>query len=102
LPTCWVDLSGNSKDNPWLFFTLKLKTSEPFEKFMVKSSSIYLFCLDRLVCIFNIHTRDCFQFWSKMKARKSQGLSLSWTQVNSSCGQINVALVIHFHSMHLF
>ena len=52
-----------------------------------------------------IHSRDRSKFWSKMKTRKSQGLLVSCTQVNSSNWQIiatyesrKLNLVTYLHS----
>ena len=50
-----------------LIIVLKLQFSEPFEKFRVKPSCIYLFGLKRLLYI---HNRSCSWFQSKMKTRK--------------------------------
>ena len=75
----WAQLSSN----PWLFLVLILEASEMSKKFRVKSLSINYLDLKNY-----IHTRDWSKFWSEMKTRKSQGLLLSCTQVNSSFWQI--------------
>ena len=78
--------------NPWLFLVLILEASKMSKKFRVKSLFINLFELKGKY----IHSRAHSKFWSKSKTRKSQGLLLSCTQVNSSLWQI---IATNFSSM---
>ena len=84
----------------WLLLVCKLQTSEPLEKFKVKSSSIYI-CIWPYMANYLQLLESVLDFDPKMlsfKTRKSQGLPLSW----NSSQVITWAYKCHFSSLEGF